>query len=273
MSLYMLSKLIRYKTMPSDYLDSNIRVQYNQIAYIFGDNVRERDRVIKELTEKKEITMLLNKNKMFDLMDYKSGRYIADCLYYHGLITYSEIPNVYKIPNLVSYEMLLSYFEKIENFEISDHKLNLLPINLMRDGDISKFVAGFFEEVIQKFPGDFFKDVNESFYRGLFFHILYNAFPKNRYEIFPEFNLPNGCVDIIMYSLSNAKTQAEFKYLVELKRVPKYADDKELEIKFAEAKKQVLAYRTGEYADYTAVAICFRGNKDYKMEIFESEEK
>jgi len=56
--------------------------------------------------------------------------------------------------------------------------------------------------------------------------------------------------------------------LFEIKRVPKHANDQEFETKFEETKTQLLGYKTGNYAYWRCVAICFRGNLDYKIEIF-----
>ena len=89
--------------------------------------------------------------------------------------------------------------------------------------------------------------------------------PKDRYEVLPEFNLPNGTVDIMFKTLPNAKVRAEFEVLLEIKRVPKSASDEVFEAKFQETIKQVNSYKTGEYKDFTALAVCFRGNKDYKI--------
>ena len=59
--------------------------------------------------------------------------------------------------------------------------------------------------------------------------------------------------------------------LIEIKRVPKSASDAELETKFDEAADQVIRYRTGDYSDFRAVALCFRGNKDYKLKVLQVE--
>ena len=266
-TMSVLQHIINNKNLPDDFVDSNIRVSYNQIAYIFGDNYEKRDEVIQQLTDTKTISFQIEKKKLFDLQDYKSGKYINDCLYYHGLITNSEFPDEYVVPNLVTYEMLLTYFERIMNFELDDHDKKKFMLKFLKTGDFEFLVDEFFKTIIQPFPGDFFKNVNESFYHGLFFHILYTSMPKDRYEVLPEFNLMNGTVDIMFKTLPNTKVRAEFQVLLEIKRVPKSASDEAFEAKFQETIKQVTSYKTGEYKDYTALAVCFRGNKDYKMKI------
>jgi hypothetical protein len=66
----------------------------------------------------------------------------------------------------------------------------------------------------------------------------------------------------------------ELKDLIEIKRVPsprdevpKSASDGKLEAKFREAKAQVLACRTGDYREFRTVAVCFRGNRDYRVKV------
>jgi len=40
-----------------------------------------------------------------------------------------------------------------------------------------------------------------------------------------------------------------------------------IEAQFKAAKQQVLKYKTGDYAHFRAIAVCFRGNVDVKVEI------
>jgi hypothetical protein len=268
MALACLKTIIKYNHYPELPADQNIRIQYNQVAYIFGKNDVSRDAIIKEITEKKAYKFKINIGRQVTMKDYKSGRFIPDCLYHLGLLTHGKRYNEFVVPNLVTYEMILSYFEEIMNFPTEGAGFDRMVIEFMETGDMEIFVKSFFEEVIQKFPGDFFKDVNESFYRGLFFHILYSFLPNDLYDVFPEFNVPGGTVDIYINSRKLPEELVELKDLIEIKRVPKSAGDAELEAKFKQANDQVFAYRTGDYSGFRAVALCFRGNKDYKLKVF-----
>jgi hypothetical protein len=267
MALSCLETIIKYKCYPRLPADQNIRVQYNQVAYVFGKNDTSRDAIIKEITEKKAYKFNINIGRQFNMKDYKSGRFIPDCLYYLGLLTHGKRYSEFLVPNLVTYEMILSYFEEIMNFSTEGAGYDRMVIEFMETGNMEKFVKSFFEEIIQKFPGDFFKDVNESFYRGLFFHILYSFLPNDLYDVFPEFNLPGGTVDLYINSRKLPEELVELKDLIEIKRVPKSATDAELKAKFKEAEDQVFRYRAGDYSGFRAVALCFRGNKDYKLKI------
>lgn len=267
MVLSCLQSIIDYNRYPEIPADQNIRVQYDQVAYIFGKNDAGRDEVIKKITENRRIKFKITPNRMFNMKDYKSGRFIPDCLYYLGLLTYGIRYNDFEIPNLVTYEMILSYFERIMDFETDGMGFDGMVIDLMEEGNMEAFTARFFEEIIQKFPGDFFKDVNESFYRGLFFHVLYTYLPADIYEVFPEFNLPQGCVDLIIRSRQIPEGLVKLEDLIEIKQVPKSASDARLEAKFNEAKEQVKKYQAGDYGNYRKVAVCFRGNKDYKVSV------
>ncbi|MCP4130614.1 MAG: AAA family ATPase [bacterium] len=270
MTMYFLKELVNKNTIPDSLADQNIRVQYNQVAYIFGKNNEKRDEVLLEITERKALDFSVDPRRQFDLRDYKSGRYINECLYHLGLLTYSDRTDEFVIPNIVTFEMILSYFERIKDFEIPDKDINSWIITFKRSGDITALLESFFNEVIREFPGDFFKDVNESFYRGLLFHVLYYYLPKNLYEVLPEFPTADGNVDIMARTLPAADVDAPFEFLMEIKRVPKSASQTVFDSKFNEAKSQVKKYQTGEYKYFTAVAVCFRGNKDYKIDIEES---
>jgi hypothetical protein len=267
MALACLETIIKYNRFPRLPADQNIRVQYNQVAYIFGKNDTSRDLIIKDITEKKAYKFNINIGRQFNMKDYKSGRFIPDCLYYLGLLTHGKQYSEFVVPNLVTYEMILSYFEEIMDFSTEGAGYDRMVIEFIETGNLEAFVKSFFEEIIQKFPADFFKDVNESFYRGLFFHILYSFMPNDLYDVFPEFNLPGGTVDIYINSRKLPEELVVLKDLIEIKRVPKSAADAELTAKFNEAENQVLRYRTGDYKDFRAVALCFRGNKDYKLKI------
>ena len=95
--------------------------------------------------------------------------------------------------------------------------------------------------------------------------MLYTFLPNDVYDVFPEFNLPGGTVDLIIRSREIPEGLVKLTYLIEIKRVPKSATDTQLEAKFEQAKEQVKKYCTGDYKEFRTVAICFRGNKDYSV--------
>ncbi|MBI4646193.1 MAG: hypothetical protein HY738_06235 [Bacteroidia bacterium] len=289
MTLYLLEKLIHSGKLPDDFTDSNIRVDYNQIAFLFGNNFKKRDEVIETLSRDKAIQFSSKINITFDMRDYKEGRHIVEGLLFSGILTYSDKRFLLKIPNLVTYERALSYFERIKDFEIEKKDYSKWMVEYLTTGNVEFLVQGFFTEVVQQFPGDFFANVNESFYHGLLFHLIYNNTPKDLYEVLPEYNLPNGQANLIVYSYpksSGAKghgrvpspkatasgerlSDAPYRLhdLFEIKRVPKSATDKELNAMFDQGKQQLQSYLKGEYKTWRGVVVCFRGNKDYRIEI------
>lgn len=74
-------------------------------------------------------------------------------------------------------------------------------------------------------------------------------------------------MDLYINSRKLPEELVELKDLIEIKRVPKSAGNGEFDAKFKEAINQVLLYRTGDYSKFRAVALCFRGNKDYKLKV------
>ena len=269
MTLYFLDQLVNNQKIPDNLLDPNLRTQYDQVSYLFGSNVEQRDSIIEEITEHKEIYFPSTMKITFDMVDFKEGKHITEGLYYLGILTYGDEKGVLVIPNLVTYEMVLIYFQGIKKFELSANRFGKWIKEYLHKGDIEYLIQGFFLEAIVKFPGDFFKDVNESFYRGLLFHLLYNNLFKDQYEVLPEYNLPGGIVDIMVRSFPAAGVRCRLLDLIEIKRVPKGASDREFDGKVHQGKEQMKKYLTGDYKGWRGIVVCFRGNKDYKINILE----
>ena len=268
MTLYFLGSLINNDEYPDLMIDTNIRIDYHQIAYIFGNNTKRRDEIIQKITKDKTINFSSKLNVSFNMQNYKNGDYITEGLFYSGILTYGEYSSELKIPNLVTYEMAIDYFKKIKDFNLTGSDISDIVQDYQIEGDAESLIENFFRDTIQKFPGDFFKNANESFYHGLLFHILWNTFPKNVYEVLPEFNLPQGTADIILHSLPQARVRYELQDIFELKQVPKKATEAEFNQKFNEAKTQLQKYLTADYKKWRGIAVCFRGNKDYKIQLF-----
>jgi hypothetical protein len=162
--------------------------------------------------------------------------------------------------------MVLSYFERVRDFDPRRAtELDYGIEDYINSGDIKSFCESFFKAVIQKFPGAFFRDANESFYRGLFFHILYDAMEKTNYDVYSEFQTLDGQVDFFIKTHPGAKVPCKINDIIEIKRVKSSASDAEFESMFKEAIKQAENRRRGELAECRPVAICFRGNKDTKI--------
>jgi len=264
MTMYLLESLI-YNRLPENFIDTNLRIDYNQIAYIFGNNVEQRDEVIRSITDKKSCKFQSTIQVSFDMNSYKEGKFITEGLFYSGILTYSEFPDLLKIPNLVTYEFVLGYFNRIMNFYADSYLLTKITNQYSETGNAVALIENFFTSIIQKYPGDFFKNVNESFYHGLLFYILWNSFSKDRYEILPEYQVTNGQVDIMLRTLPGANVYTRLHDLFEVKCVPKSASNAALNAKFKEAKNDIATYRTGDYANWRGIAVCFRGNLDFKI--------
>jgi len=270
MTLYFLNSLINQNTFPDILADNNLRISYDQIAFLFGQNLKRAKEIVNEITENKDYSISTHLQISFDMKDFKEGNYIAEGLFYAGILTYSNQMNILQIPNLVTYDFALDYFNKLQNFDYQDHEYTKWILQYKQNGDAKALVAGFFRDIIQKFPGQFFSNVRESLYHGLFFHVLYNHTEKDLYEVLPEFNVPAGRVDLFLRTYPNQTyTPIQLHDLFELKRVPKGAKDEEFEAEFEACKTQVLKYRTGDYAHFRAIAICFRGNADFLIDVFE----
>jgi hypothetical protein len=267
MLMYLLDSIIYDDGLPELMADNNLKIDYNQIAFIFGNNIEDRDFLLSQITNKKEILKPSTLSISFDMNSYKQGRFISEGLFFLGILTHSGKPEIMKISNLVTYEFVLSYFNRINDFDIQGLFLDQIIKDYLFLGDVETLIHNFFEKVVQAYPGDFFKNVNESYYHGLLFYILWNGLLRDKYEVLPEFTLPNGQVDIMAKSFPGARVQHHLNDLFELKQVPKNATDAELNAKYKEAVSDMEKYRTGEYTQWRGIAVCFRGNRDYKIKI------
>jgi hypothetical protein len=266
MTMFLMESLT-YNRLPDNMIDTNLRIDYNQISYIFGNNNAKRDEIISTITENKTFDFQSNLQVSFNMNSYKEGQYIPEGLFYSGILTYSNSMGLLAIPNLVTYEFVLSYFNRIMNFTTDSSLLTKIILDYIKTGNAKSLIENFFNLVIVKYPGDFFKNVNESFYHGLLFYILWNTLPKDCYEVLPEFQVTTGQVDIMVRTLPRVQVQAQLNDLFELKCVPKLASNPKFLAKFKEAKTEMITYRTGDYTNWRGISVCFRGNLDYKIEI------
>jgi len=268
MTLYFLNSLINQNSFPDILADNNLRISYDQIAFLFGQNLERAKEIVTEITETKTYLHTTQLQISFDMKDFKEGNYIAEGLFYAGILTFSDKMKVLKIPNLVTYGFALDYFNELQNFDYENSTYSGWIMEYLQNGDAVALVEGFFRDIIQKFPGQFFSNTNESFYHGLFFQVLYNHTEKDLYEVLPEYNLPQGRADLMLRTYPNQTyTPCYLHDFFELKRVPKKAEEPEFEAEFKAAKQQVLKYKTGDYAHFRAIAVCFRGNADVRVEV------
>ena len=117
MTMYALKNLVINGIMPARLLDSNIRIDYNQIAYIFGRNTESRDSIITDITENSEMQFSSDLAVSFNMEDYREGNYIAEGLFYSGILTATEDFFTLRIPNIVTYDMAVSYFQRIQGYK------------------------------------------------------------------------------------------------------------------------------------------------------------
>jgi hypothetical protein len=117
MTLYFLNSLINQNTFPDILADNNLRISYDQIAFLFGQNLEHAKQIMTKITENKSYDIFSHLQISFDMKDFKEGNYIAEGLFYAGILTFSNTINILKVPNLVTYGFALDYFNKLQNFE------------------------------------------------------------------------------------------------------------------------------------------------------------
>jgi len=269
MTLYFLNSLARNNKYPVELADANLKMKYDQISFIFGQNKAGAKQVITEISETKTYSLNSSLRITFDMSNFKEGTYIVEGLYYVGVLTHSQQYKTLKIPNTLTYAFVMDYFNEVQNFKFNKYSVNTWISSYINNSDVHKLIEGFFKDIIKPFPGDFFRNANESFYHGLLYHVLDNNTNKDDFELLPEFNLPNGQIDIMLKTYPQSKAPKKMNDLFEIKQVAKGTKEPKYERAFKEAKEQIQKYRTGEYANWRGIAVCFRGNTDYKIEVFE----
>ena len=68
-------------------------------------------------------------------------------------------------------------------------------------------------------------------------------------------------------SYPNATVPILISDIIEFKYIPKSSTDNRLKSELKDAIKQAKYYRVGEYENFRAVGVVFRGNKDYRISV------
>jgi len=169
-----------------------------------------------------------------------------------------ECDNCYqpiKIANLLSeYEIPVAIREKIIT-------------NYLESKNIKNLILQFHKVITELSPARFFKNANESTFHILLFDWFKQFTSSENYNVQIEVNSPNGEIDLVVKSFPNATVPIAISDIIELKYIPKNSTDTRFEKELTEAVIQAINYRIGEYENCRAVAVVFRGNKDYKIKI------
>lgn len=269
MTLYFLESLALNNQYPTELADANLKMNYDQIAFIIGQNHEGAKEIITQITENRSITTNSTLRVTFDMKNYKEGTYIIEGLYFAGILTHSKKYKTLKIPNTVTYTFALDYFAEVQDFKYDRFSVDQWFTAYISDSDVNALIEGFFKDVIQKFPGVFFRNASESFYHGLLYYMIDKHTDKSDFEVLPEYNLPTGQADIMLKTYPHSRAPQKMNDLFELKQVAKGDSDAKLNAKLQEAINDIKQYRTGEYANWRGIAVCFRGNSDYIIKVIE----
>ena len=269
MAIHLLDSVIRDGRLPDRLADNNLRVSFQQVAFIFGQNTQGARAVVREVAGSKSFRIFSPLQISFDMRDFKEGNYIAEGLFYLGMLTLSEEANLLRVPNLATYGFVVEHFSALWDFRYSPRDLVEWVAAYKQRGDAGALVQGFFDDLVGRFPGQFFAHANESFFHGLLYHVLDQHFERDLYELSAEMNLPHSRADIVLRSYPGAdRAPTPLADVFEIKRVHKEASDAELRQGFEDCAEQARRHRSGPFAAFRAVAVCFRGNKDFLFGVF-----
>jgi len=269
MAIHLLDSVLRDGRLPDQLADNNLRVSFPQVAFIFGQNTQGARVVVDEVAGTGRLAFSSRLQVAFDMEDFKLGRMIPEGLFYLGMLTFSEELGMLGVPNMLTYGFAVDHFARLRDFDLRPGEYSRWVVPYKAHGDVEALLRGFFAEVIERFPGQFFAHANESFFHGLLYHVLDQHFERDLYELSAEMNLPHSRADIVLRSYPGAdRAPTPLADVFEIKRVHKEASDAELRQGFEDCAEQARRHRSGPFAAFRAVAVCFRGNKDFLFGVF-----
>lgn len=255
MSLYFLNEYIMHNEYPEKMVDVNVISDYEKIGRMLKlckgekriqilENAVSGDGIINEIVDK------------FNPAEEFGDKEMVSMLYYLGYLTIGEnIGNFAKlvIPNNIMKEIYSDYFLKVTREELGlDFSANYanLALEILTEGKIDKTV-NLLRDYLNGLSNRDYQKFDEKYVKLLFYAIAKNF--NTAYIIKSEMEVQRKYPDILLIPKDFEKNyfavMIEFKYL-------KKGEEKQLEEKQAEAKKQLL-----EYAEFDEIKNIKKLNK------------
>jgi len=236
--------------IPDDFIDDNVKTD---VSWIRRLTVREEN--TREMLEKLIFDSELDydygmiKSK-FNMNAFFEKDFYPVSLYYLGMITFKDRFTM-TFPNQTMKKIFADYFNEVENIDVSKGYTKYFA-QFMKDLDLEKLFAGYFETYIGRIPAQCFDKANENFFRTTFFELCTRYLSRD-FTFTVETNYPSGRSDWEMLGkyhteFSNLKWLVEFKHFS--KAEAKAKKIAELEKPFDEDIKQILAYERDILKDF-----------------------
>jgi len=236
--------------IPSEFIDDNIKTDVSWI---------QRLTVTNENTKKMLETLIFERELEYDYQVVRSKFNMRQffeessypvSLFYLGMLTFQDDYTM-AFPNQTMETIFAGYFNEVEKISVSEGYTKYFR-QFMKDMDLEKLFAGYFERYIGQIPAQAFDKVNENFYRTTFYELctryLFRDFVFNI-----ESNYPSGRSDLEVLGKYHTKFK-NLKWVIEFKHFSKEKAKKEgiYDLKQARAEEvdQVSAYADDILKDF-----------------------
>jgi len=212
---FFLKKLIiNNGEIPVDFIDDNIKTDSSWIKRLTGGSETASKKLLEQLIFEGEITydyeMLRSK---FNMSQFFQEDFYPVSMFYLGMLTLKDDYSM-TFPNQTMKKIVTDYFNEIERISVSIDYVKYFQ-QFIKDLDLIKLFAGYFERYIGQIPAQACDKMNENFYRTTFFELCTRYLSRN-FVFTIETNYPSGRSDWEM--LGKFHTQYKnMKWLVEFK--------------------------------------------------------
>lgn len=234
--------ILNHGEIPQEFIDDNIKTDISWIRRLTGSNANAKTMLEKLLFDGEleyDYNMLTSK---FNMNQFFQSPFYPISLFYLGMLT---LKTDYKmtIPNQTLKKIITDYFNEIEQFNVSEGYTSYFQ-KFIKDLDLQKLFAGYFERYIGQIPAQACDKMNENFYRTTFYELCTRYLSRN-FIFTIETNYPSGRSDWEMLGKYHTLYKNQ-KWVVEFKHFKKEEAKKqkiyELKAVREEERKQVEGY-------------------------------
>lgn len=213
--MYFLREFCRFKTIPDNLIDMNLRTDLSWVERITGAHPENTEKIVSQLTSEE----LIHYDQgalvtQFNITDFFKPQFYPISFFYLGLLTKYDDFNLC-LPNLSMKKIFVEYFNDIYRIDASTRYSGIME-KFIRNPDISTLFSGYWQEYISQLPEAVFIKVNENFYRTTFYELC-SRFLSKWFTFTIEHSYPSGRSDLEFIGKYNEKFSGrrwivEFKY-------------------------------------------------------------
>ncbi len=227
--------------IPRKFIDDNIKTDINWIKRLAGNSENAR-KMVEKLIYTRELNYdyemvesKFNMNQFFEESSFPVS------LFYLGMLTFQDDYTM-TFPNQTLETIFTRYYNELENINVSIGYTDFFR-QFMKDLDLEKLFAGYFQRYLEQIPAQACDKVNENFYRTTFYELCTRYIFKN-FVLNIESNYPSGRSDLEFLGKYHTEYK-DLKWVVEFKHFSKESAKKENIYDLKEARPQEVKQVTG----------------------------